>query len=74
MLSKVFETGDDAVKLFGALKTFAYGASPMPLPLLRSALAAWPETEFIQVYGLTEVSGRSAGWGPTITARPVKRG
>ena len=57
VLSKVLESGPDAVKLFGALKTYAYGASPMPLPLLRQALAAWPETEFIQVYGLTEICG-----------------
>ena len=39
------------------LKTFCYGASPMPLPLLRAALEAWPNTDFIQVYGLTEVCG-----------------
>jgi len=53
----VLETGDDAVKLFGALKTYAYGASPMPLPLLRQALEAWPNTDFIQAYGLTELCG-----------------
>ncbi len=58
MLAKVLEAGEDAVKLFGALKTFVYGgASPMPLPLLRAALKAWPNTDFIQVYGLTEVCG-----------------
>lgn len=57
VLAKVLESGEDAVKLFGALKTFAYGASPMPLPLLRAALKAWPNTEFMQVYGLTEVCG-----------------
>lgn len=57
VLAKVLETGPDAVKLFGALKTFCYGASPMPLPLLRQALEAWPDTDFIQVYGLTEVCG-----------------
>ncbi|OBF48701.1 long-chain-fatty-acid--CoA ligase [Mycolicibacterium monacense] len=57
VLAKVLETGPDAVKLFGALKTFCYGASPMPLPLLRQALKAWPDTDFIQVYGLTEVCG-----------------
>ena len=57
VLAKVLEAGPDAVKLFSALKTYAYGASPMPLPLLRQALQAWPETEFIQVYGLTEVCG-----------------
>lgn len=64
VLAKVLETGPDAVKLFGALKTFAYGASPMPLPLLREALAAWPETDFIQVYGLTEVCGVATRLGP----------
>lgn len=57
VLAKVLESGDDAVKLFGALKTYSYGASPMPLPLLRAALKAWPNTDFIQAYGLTEVCG-----------------
>jgi len=57
VLAKVLESGEDAVKLFGALKTYAYGASPMPLPLLRQALQAWPDTDFIQAYGLTEVCG-----------------
>ena len=64
VLAKVLETGPDAVKLFGALKTFAYGASPMPLPLLREALKAWPDTDFIQVYGLTEVCGVATRLGP----------
>jgi acyl-CoA synthetase (AMP-forming)/AMP-acid ligase II len=57
VLAKVLESGEDAVKLFSALKTYGYGASPMPLPLLRSALEAWPDTDFIQAYGLTEVGG-----------------
>ena len=57
VLAKVLESGPDAVKLFSALKTYAYGASPMPLPLLRQALEAWPNTDFIQAYGLTEVTG-----------------
>jgi acyl-CoA synthetase (AMP-forming)/AMP-acid ligase II len=57
VLAKVLESGEDAVKLFGALKTFAYGASPMPLPLLRQALKAWPNTDFMQAYGLTELCG-----------------
>jgi acyl-CoA synthetase (AMP-forming)/AMP-acid ligase II len=29
----------------------------MPLPMLRRALSAWPETGFIQVFGMTELSG-----------------
>ncbi len=57
VLAQVLQSGEDAVKLFGSLKTYCYGASPMPLPLLRAALDAWPDTEFIQVYGLTELGG-----------------
>ncbi|MCH9700480.1 MAG: AMP-binding protein, partial [Actinomycetia bacterium] len=57
VLAKVLESGEDAVKLFSALKTYGYGASPMPLPLLRAALKAWPNTDFIQAYGLTELCG-----------------
>ncbi|MBX7435376.1 long-chain-fatty-acid--CoA ligase [Mycobacterium sp. Y57] len=57
VLAKVLESGPDAVKLFSALKTYGYGASPMPLPLLREALKAWPNTDFVQAYGLTELCG-----------------
>jgi acyl-CoA synthetase (AMP-forming)/AMP-acid ligase II len=57
VLAQVLQAGADAVQLFGALKSYTYGASPMPLPLLRAAMEAWPDTDFIQVYGLTEVAG-----------------
>jgi acyl-CoA synthetase (AMP-forming)/AMP-acid ligase II len=57
VLAQVLQAGEDAVKLFGALRLYTYGASPMPPPLLRAAMAAWPETDFMQVYGLTEVAG-----------------
>ncbi|MEZ0579566.1 long-chain-fatty-acid--CoA ligase [Nocardioides sp. MH1] len=57
VLAQVLQAGPDAVKLFGALKVYTYGASPMPPPLLRAAMEAWPDTDFMQVYGLTEVSG-----------------
>lgn len=57
VLAKVLDSGEDAINLFGALKTYSYGASPMPLPLLRAALEAWPNTDFIQAYGLTELCG-----------------
>jgi len=57
VLAQVLQSGDDGVKLFGSLKTYCYGAAPMPLPLLRAAIKAWPETDFIQVYGLTELAG-----------------
>jgi acyl-CoA synthetase (AMP-forming)/AMP-acid ligase II len=57
VLAQVLQSGPDAIALFGRLKSYCYGASPMPLPLLRAAMEAWPETDFIQVYGLTEVCG-----------------
>lgn len=57
VLAQVLQSGDDAIRLFGRLKTYCYGAAPMPLPLLRAAIDAWPDTDFIQVYGLTEVAG-----------------
>jgi len=57
VLAQVLQSGPDAIKLFGALRNYTYGAAPMPPPLLRAAMEAWPETDFIQVYGLTEVAG-----------------
>ena len=53
----VLAAGEQAITAFGGLKKVGYGASPMPLPMLRKALAAWPNVEFIQVYGMTELSG-----------------
>ena len=51
------EMGPDAVKLFSQLRTFAYGAAPMPPALLATALKEFPNLDFVQVYGLTEVCG-----------------
>jgi acyl-CoA synthetase (AMP-forming)/AMP-acid ligase II len=53
----VLAAGDQAIAVFAGLKLIAYGASPMPLPLLQQALSAWPQTRFLQVYGMTELSG-----------------
>jgi acyl-CoA synthetase (AMP-forming)/AMP-acid ligase II len=41
-----------------------YGAAPMPLPMLRQALAAWPELNFVQVYGQTELAGVISALSP----------
>jgi acyl-CoA synthetase (AMP-forming)/AMP-acid ligase II len=57
VLAQVLQSGPEAVKLFGLLRTYTYGAAPMPAPLLRAAMEAWPTTDFIHVYGLTEVAG-----------------
>ncbi|MFD9888950.1 long-chain-fatty-acid--CoA ligase [Amycolatopsis sp. NPDC059027] len=57
VISGVFAAGEEAVKALAGLKYLVYGAAPMPLPLLRKALAAWPATGFVQVYGQTELAG-----------------
>ena len=57
VLAQVIQAGQQAIELFGRLKSFAYGAAPMPPPLLRTAMKTWPDMDLVQVYGLTEVSG-----------------
>ncbi len=42
---------------FQRLQLVLYAAAPMPEPTLRAAMAAWPRTRFVQVYGLTECVG-----------------
>jgi len=53
----VLAAGEQAIAAFGGLKSISYGAAPMPLPMLRQALDAWPASEIVQVYGMTEISG-----------------
>jgi acyl-CoA synthetase (AMP-forming)/AMP-acid ligase II len=48
--------GFDAARL-QCLHRIAFGAAPMPPDLLDRALAAWPQAEFFQAYGLTETAG-----------------
>lgn len=48
---------------YSHLKGLVYGASPMPLPLLRRSLEVFP-TDFYQVYGMTEASGAVTTLGP----------
>jgi acyl-CoA synthetase (AMP-forming)/AMP-acid ligase II len=48
---------------YSAVRGFVYGASPMPLPLLRQCLTTFP-TDFHQVYGMTEASGMVTMLGP----------
>jgi long-chain acyl-CoA synthetase len=39
-----------------SLRLVLYGASPMPLPLLRQTMSRLPQCEFMQGYGMTEMS------------------
>lgn len=42
---------------FSALRVVSYGASPMPLPVMRACLKLFPPGTMQQVYGMTEQSG-----------------
>jgi len=57
VVAQVLAAGEQAIGAFSKLEVFAYGASPMPLPMLQKALASWPEMDFVQVYGMTETGG-----------------
>ena len=57
VVAALLQAGPEAMGLFSRLKAFSYGAAPMPLPILRAALEAWPNTKFMQVYGMTEFGG-----------------
>jgi acyl-CoA synthetase (AMP-forming)/AMP-acid ligase II len=39
---------------FSRLELVAYGSAPMPPKRIRSAMAAWPQTVFVHLYGMTE--------------------
>ncbi len=57
VVAMLLQAGPDAMKLFSGLRAFSYGAAPMPLTILRGAQEHWPDTQFFQVYGLTEFCG-----------------
>jgi acyl-CoA synthetase (AMP-forming)/AMP-acid ligase II len=57
VVSALLAAGGPAIAAMAGLEYLVYGAAPMPLAVLRRALAAWPGLNFVQVYGLTELSG-----------------
>jgi acyl-CoA synthetase (AMP-forming)/AMP-acid ligase II len=48
---------------YSRLRALVYGASPMPLPVLRAAMDVFPNV-FVQVYGMTEACGVVSTLGP----------
>ena len=60
---------------YSALKALSYGASPMPLPVMRASLKLFPGV-LQQVYGMTEQSGvvSVARSGRTTPIRPSRTG
>ncbi|MGD9531688.1 MAG: long-chain-fatty-acid--CoA ligase, partial [Pseudonocardia sp.] len=55
---------------FSSLKALSYGASPMPLPVMRACLALFPGIMH-QVYGMTEQCGVVSSLGPEDHANPA---
>ncbi|HEX3592506.1 MAG TPA: long-chain-fatty-acid--CoA ligase [Pseudonocardiaceae bacterium] len=49
---------------YSHVRALIYGASPMPLPLLRRSMDAFGADPFYQVYGMTEASGGVTMLGP----------
>lgn len=65
MLARVVDALDGmADAATPSLRTLSYGGARMPLPVLERALAAFPNTGFVNAYGLTETSSTIALLGP----------
>lgn len=60
VIARFLDAGEAATGALSGLRFLVYGAAPMPLPLLQRALAAWPDMNFVQVYGQTELCGAIA--------------
>lgn len=58
-IQMVLDHPDCANTDFSSLKYLCYGASPIPLPLLKRAMETF-RCEFVQMYGLTETTGAIA--------------
>jgi acyl-CoA synthetase (AMP-forming)/AMP-acid ligase II len=56
-LQMVVQHPQAATTDFSNLKFLIYGAAPMPLELLKEAVATMPNAGFLQAYGMTETSG-----------------
>jgi acyl-CoA synthetase (AMP-forming)/AMP-acid ligase II len=57
VIARFLDAGEAASATISGLSHLVYGAAPMPLPLLHRALATWPDTNLVQVYGQTELCG-----------------
>ena len=64
VVAALLAAGEKAIAAMSGLKYLLYGAAPMPLPMLRRALAAWPRLNFVQVYGQTELAGVISALSP----------
>ncbi len=66
MLQMLLETPGFDPHALPCLERILWGAAPITLPLLRRALQAFPQVDFIHVYGMTETSA-------AVSALPISR-
>jgi acyl-CoA synthetase (AMP-forming)/AMP-acid ligase II len=65
MLARIVSVMDaDPDARVPSLRHLAYGGARMPLPVLERALELFPDTGFVNAYGLTETSSTVAVLGP----------
>jgi acyl-CoA synthetase (AMP-forming)/AMP-acid ligase II len=64
MLARVVDDLAGADAGVPSLRSLAYGGARMPQPVLERALAAFPDTGFVNAYGLTETSSTIAVLDP----------
>jgi acyl-CoA synthetase (AMP-forming)/AMP-acid ligase II len=57
LYAALLQAGEAGVKALANLDLLSYGAAPMPAPVMRASLEAWPQARWLQVYGMTELSG-----------------
>ena len=57
VIDRMLESGQRERQALASLSLLAYGGSPCPRPILEAALAAMPDTDIVQVYGMTELCG-----------------
>jgi acyl-CoA synthetase (AMP-forming)/AMP-acid ligase II len=65
MLARIVDAmAEDEDLRVPTLRNLSYGGSRMPAPVLKKALHLFPETDFVNAYGLTETSSTVAVLGP----------
>jgi acyl-CoA synthetase (AMP-forming)/AMP-acid ligase II len=65
MLARIVDAMDqDETLRVPSLRNLSYGGSRMPVPVIERALQLFPDTDFVNAYGLTETSSTVAILGP----------
>jgi acyl-CoA synthetase (AMP-forming)/AMP-acid ligase II len=72
LLAAMVQVPGAAERDLSAMRALSYGASPMPLPVLRACLKLFPGVMH-QVYGMTEACGVVSTLGPAEHADPARQ-